>query len=377
MIHEHSHFHQNICLYNISIANFNYFLTQTGSTWFSESIYFYTVAPFGIFGILLNILSIIILVKLQDGSFSIFKYMRVFTINSLVLSLMIFLFIFTHLPRHFQFSITYLARFYRCVIMINLANMLNFYESVLNILIMLERISSFVLKYKKYTNIPPYKTSLLCLIGCILVCIPTYFLSKVQTQVDFIYHIEHFNESQIELKYCHKTEFSQSIYGKIIISMVIIIMNGLTVLVEIYLTTITLINFRKYLRKRSSLHSRNNKSKTLLLEIRRDEGENQITKKSSFKNIKSEGLSSILNKSSHNLIKMSLQFSFISSFANILVLFYNFIMLFNSENSLFYYYITFSACLATLIKLCLNFFFFYLYNSSFRKCFKEIFQFNR
>jgi hypothetical protein len=364
MIYEYSNFHQNTCLYNVSINNFDYFLTQTGSTWLSESIFFYLVTPFGIFGILLNILSLIILFKLQEGSFSIFKYMRVFTINSVLLSLMIFLFIFTHLPRHFQFSITYLARLYRCVIMINVANMLNFYESILNILIMLERISSFVLKFKKYTNIPPYRTSLLCLIGCIFICIPTYFLSYVKTQDEFIHDIEHYNESRVELKFCHKTYFSQTVYGKFFITIVILIMNGLTVLVEIYLTSITLVNFKRYLRKRSCLYSGNNKSRAQLLLGGQINNRNQVR------------FSTILNKSSHNLTKMSVQFSVISSFSNIFILFYNFVMLFKNENCFYYYYATFGACLITLIKLCLNFFFFYFYNSNFRKCFKNMFQFN-
>ena len=371
MIYEYSQFHQNICLYNVSIANFDYFLKQTGSTWFSESIYFYSVAPLGIFGILLNTLSFIILLKLQEGSFSIFKYMRVFTLNSIFLSSMIFLFIFTHLPRHFRFSITYFARFYRCVIMINVANMLNFYESILNVLIMLERISSFVLKFKKYTNIPPYRTSLFCFIVCVLICMPTYFVSEVKDQDKFIHDIEHYNESQVELKYCHKTNFSKTGFGKLIISIVITIMNGIIVVIEVYLTIITLVNFKKYLKKRSSLYTLNNKSKAMLLD------KNQINTNNLKYNTKREAdVSTVLNKSSHNLTKMSIQFSVISSFSNIFILFYNFVMLFKSDISLFYYYVTFGACFLTLVKLCLNFFFFYLYNASFRKCFKNYFKLN-
>ena len=222
-------------------SNLEKFLNLTGSTWLSETIYLYTVAPFGLTGIILNALNLVVLIKMPNAkhiSIPLLNYMKVYSINSILLSIMIFLFIFTHLPRYFQYSISYVARFYRCIIMINVANMLNFYESALYILIMLERISSFVLKFRKYTNIPCYKTSFLCLAFCCLICLPTYFMSYVKNDYEFNYELD--NNNQIIYRYCEKTEFGNSIYGKIIISIVILTMNGLTLIIEITLIILIL-----------------------------------------------------------------------------------------------------------------------------------------
>ena len=218
------------------------FLNLTGSTWLSETIYLYTVAPFGLTGIILNALNLVVLIKMKNAkhiSIPLLNYMKVYSINSILLSIMIFLFIFTHLPRYFQYSIgSFLSmhNYDQC----GKHNMLNFYESALFILIMLERISSFVLKFRKYTNIPCYKTSFLCLAFCCLICLPTYFMSYVKSDYEFNYELD--NNNQIIYRYCEKTEFGDSIYGTIIISIVILTMNGLTLIIEITLAVIILIN---------------------------------------------------------------------------------------------------------------------------------------
>ena len=188
--------------------NYEIFFEQTGSTWILERIYLYSVTPFGFLAVILNLVNLLTFLKFKIEPTSLIRYMKIFTLNSIMLSLMIFLFIFTHLPRHFSFSLSYPARLYRCVIMINVANMLNFYETILNILIMIERISSFVLKFKKYTNIPPYRTSFLCLILCIIICLPTYFMSYVKSQTDFEFDIENYHnqyDEQISYVFKHKT----------------------------------------------------------------------------------------------------------------------------------------------------------------------------
>ena len=354
------------------------FLIKTGSTWLLESIYLCSVLPFGFSAVILNIISLITFYRYKIEINPLIKYMKMFTLNSIFLSLMIFLFIFTHLPRYFTFSISYFARFYRCVIMINVANMLNFYETVLNILIMIERVSTFALKFRKYTKIPAYRTSIALFLLCNLICLPTYFLSSVKSDSSFVYDIEHYNQTFVEFKYCEKTNFSKSAYGKILISLVIVTMNGIALMMEISVTIVTIIYFKRYLRFKATLTHVRNKEKTAskfsINHISVYDSSNNVTSNSnnnSFK-LNCTSANNKMSKSNRNLTKMCIEFSILSAISNICILFYNLFLLFVGDNNYLYYYIVFAACLFTLIKLTSNFFFFYYYNSNFRKTFIDL-----
>ncbi len=65
-------------------------------------------------------------------------------------------------------------------------------------------------------------------------------MSYVKSDYEFNYELD--NNNQIIYRYCEKTEFGDSIYGKIIISIVILTLNGLTLIIEITLAVIILIN---------------------------------------------------------------------------------------------------------------------------------------
>lgn len=381
------------------IEKLEFFLIKTGNTWILETIYLYTVSPVGVVAIVLNIISLATLLKFKNVNTSQYKYLKIFTLNSLFLSMMIFFFIFTHIPRYDSFSLTYFARFYRCVIMINVANMLNFYEGVLNILIILERMSNFVLKFKKLTRIPPYIASGVFLIVCILICLPTFKLSTVKSQDDFLNTINNYNENNTVLSYCEKTEFSRSLFGKIIIALVIVIMNGITLIIEVTCTILAIYNFRKYLESRSNLMKNkndlnlnnlrvNNTNKVGHLDINNETSMvNEVTVNNTTgsvgennqKSSKMNNSNRNLSKVERNLTKMSIKFAILSSLSNICILFYNLFVLFVGDNNIFYYYLVFSACLFTLLKLSANFFFYYHYNKNFRvifqnfltKCFKK------
>jgi hypothetical protein len=356
---------------NLSNAEiFENFLILTGSTWISETIYLYTVTPLSIVGIILNTLNLIIFFKMvnNNSSSSLIGYMKVYSLNSIILSIMIFLFIFTHLPRYFQFSISYLARLYRCLIIINVSNMLNFYESLLYILIMMERISGFVLKYKKYTNIPCYKTSFFCLFICILICLPTYFMFNIKSESEFYNDIiQIVSNKNVSISYCEKTQFIDSIYGKILISIVIIIMNGVTLIIEITITIIAIVNFKRYLKKRCNFL---NKKKSIVMKTNQS---SVSTSANTNNQIIIDNLKVKMNRSSQNLTKMSIQFLILSIISNILVLFFNFLVLFKNDDNIYFYFLTQAASFFTLIKLSANFFFFYAYNYNFKNSFLKIF----
>jgi hypothetical protein len=367
------------------------FLLNTGNSWTLETVYLFTVLPFGVLAILLNIICLVTLFKFKNVKTSQYKYLKVFTLNSLFLSMMIFFFIFTHIPRYNDFSLTYFARFYRCVIMINVANMLNFYEGVLNILIVLERMSNFVLKFKSFTKIPPYLTSIVFLIICVFICLPTFKLSSVTSQNEFLKSINNYNESNPIFRYCEKSEFSKSIEGKIIIAFVIVIMNGITLIIEITCTIIAIYSFRKYLESRANLvnnkndQNRNNlrvnyqnrvgnydlNQSRVVAEVTINNTIGSIGENNNHISLRPNNASKNLSKAERNLTKMSIKFAILSSISNLCILFYNLFVLFIGDDNFFYYYLVFSACLFTLIKLSANFFFYYHYNKNFRVIFQN------
>jgi hypothetical protein len=143
-------------------------------------------------------------------------------------------------------------------------------------------------------------------------------------------------------RYCERTQFSGSLFGKLVLGLVILVMNFFTLVLELWFTSLSLIHFRNYVKKR------------LFIVARED---NQMS------------------QANRNLTKMSIQLSVLSTAASGFVLLYNLLILFMGDDNQFYYYITFGACLCVTLKMSLSFFFFYFYNNNFKRAFKRLFCF--
>ena len=141
--------------YNISFANWNFteqFLRRIGSSIELDSTYLFLISPIAVIGFLLNIISLVGLFKIRVRGTVLYNYLRIYTINSVILNIIAVGSICTYAPRYFDGSITYFSRVYRCIIFNYVSTTFYFFGNVMDILIVLERIAIFNKKVKKYID---------------------------------------------------------------------------------------------------------------------------------------------------------------------------------------------------------------------------------
>jgi len=90
------------------------FYMIVGSTWTLDSLYLFLVTPMGLLGLMLNAVSFGIFISKQFRSHTLFKYLQVYTFNSMILSATLSC-SFLISPRYlFDLSTSLSARIFKC-----------------------------------------------------------------------------------------------------------------------------------------------------------------------------------------------------------------------------------------------------------------------
>ena len=160
-----------------STYNLEYWLQYYGSTWTMDCLYVFALTPLSLLSFTMNILAFRVLSTSSFGSASIFRYLRLYVLNSSILSLILATtFVFSSY-RIFDFSNSYEALFYSSYFHGPL--LLTFYSfgGLLEIFITIERALTFMPKstLKKIINYNFFW--LILLIFSILINIPVYFIN--------------------------------------------------------------------------------------------------------------------------------------------------------------------------------------------------------
>ena len=92
--------------------------------------------------------------------------------------------IYTRIPQYTSLSLSYSARIIRCYSYF-IGSILFFFSNILNIFIIIERMTSFIIKLKKFTKWQPYKLCLSIFIFSILINTPFLFQFKVRSDSEF------------------------------------------------------------------------------------------------------------------------------------------------------------------------------------------------
>ena len=107
-----------------------------------------------------------------------YKYLKLITIQSLMLAFILLFCFCAFSPRLFKFSFTIIARIYRCRVFVYIGTSLYFFGSILDIIIALERLSIISRKKITFDFISPYKLSLVMFISCFIINLPLWFTFK-------------------------------------------------------------------------------------------------------------------------------------------------------------------------------------------------------
>jgi len=317
----------------------------------------------------------------------IFKYFKVYTINGLLLCFILEFCFYPRAIRYFGFSsFSLLSGIYRCKIMQFCYSFATF-STCIDICILLERISLFNKKYRKYLRIfseKPYLILLVCSIFSVIINIPIILTSDIRSESEFKEAILNDTKDKT-FTYCSRSNFSLSTFGKVLIFFVSFIRDFVFLLIEIILTFVSLYYLRKFFnRKTIILHSSSNQIKST--EINHYTKSNKSIEKIIFEKELPSTLSlneicsnsnqaeidgRICTKSnttkncSKKLQVMSLSFAAASILVNISCLANLFAFVFDMFGFSFII-TTFNVVFIAILKYFLTFFLFFIFNKSFR-----------
>jgi hypothetical protein len=225
----------------LAYVNEDTFLTRVGTRWWIDGIYLFVVCPLSLLGIILNFVSLFVLYQMNGNKFFIFKILKVYCINSIIILIIAFFSFYVGSPRYIGFRLDYIARTYYCVI-INYTG-ITFYliGNVLDIIIIIER-----------SSLKPFSTYIFLVIICHIIDIPCLFWYYVKNDEQMF---EDLVNSYLTSKFYGRCGrwFLFGNFPSYISN--IIIRDVLTLLLEVIFTLLTLYYFIKFQTKKAILLS--------------------------------------------------------------------------------------------------------------------------
>ena len=147
-----------------------------GSSMVLDSLVIFLATPFSLAGIILNSVSFYVLSNKKFESKIIFCYLRVYTLNSLLMCLLLSTY-FNITYNYFEITNTFLFRAYSSIVYVPIVTVLAFFSGFLDILISVERLLAFYPHMKKITSLKSYY---ILLVIVIIITLPYFFIYIIQ-----------------------------------------------------------------------------------------------------------------------------------------------------------------------------------------------------
>lgn len=207
----------------LDFISLNQWLENFLSYWSIDSLYLFIFTPVSFFGVFLNLLSFHILIKISNKS-NLFEYLKIYCLNSVILTLSATFLFLSRSRRYISESSSYWQIAYDTFVYIPIANTAYFIGSVLDIIILLDRLSAFNPTVKTFiTKISPLKTTLIIVSFCIAINFPYYFVYEPSSMsINTNLHASHL------FYFLNVTQFSESYLGTILLYIVYFIRDVLT-----------------------------------------------------------------------------------------------------------------------------------------------------
>ena len=334
-----------------------------GSIRILDYLTLYLMVPISLIGFLINWLCFFILNKQIFKAKQIFNYLKVYVINSSFICLLSATHFIAATKIFFEFTNTYEACSYGSNAYAYLLSASYFYSSYLDIYLSLERLSNFLPSFHlKIKNLSYKKLCLGLLIFSVVANIPFYF-AYTPIYVDVKLNVT----ESFRIYLADASDFGKSLIGKLSSGIVFFLRDVFTIIVELILNCITVILLKKQFSRKKKMVIENEIDDT----IDRTEGTSNNATSSGSKATHGKNSNSHTSKLNRNLTYTVLLICVFSIFAHVLTLVCT--SLFLLGGNLVTNYICFVANLFVSVKHFLNFFIFILFNSLFKKEFKNIF----
>jgi hypothetical protein len=335
-------------------------LTSIGSAYYIDCLWFYVNVPVSAIGIICNLLALIVL---QDRELSIplFKYLRLYCVNSVILNLAILMLFSSSVPRIFSWSNTseVLASI-GCYVITPVANLIYFFNTVIDILITFDRIGTFKPIAVKWMKLTPYKMSLAAFICCLAIDFPFFFAFSPGSFTVYL------NSTYAQtFRYSGLSSFAYTEVGKVLILIIYIVRDFLLMVVEIALSIASVYLLKQYMVRRASMFSKRGSDAA----VRASQMVNVASTVTAATNDHARnGNSSNADLNLSIMVSLMCLFSIIEHLAVLIASAYPYI---GSDNILIHL-LYFLAFFLTSVKHSLNFLLLYTFNKKFRSIARKL-----
>jgi hypothetical protein len=318
------------------------FYKKIGSTWIIDSIYLAIISPIGFIGFILNLFCFAILCKIKIKETKIYEYLKIYSLNSSLICLTFGFFFMSHSPRYFKDFTNYYVKFFVCRLFAYGTISLYFFNNVLDILIILDRISIFKPKLNVFRLDKPYVLCSIAFVMCFLINLFYYF------SIDIASNESYFESNSIS--YCEQNEFGKTRHGFILNLLLIVLRDIITLMLEIISSILVIHYYNKY------------KQMSIQILARNINNQNQSIDHNCVEvNIRKR-------EKRHHLMIMTIILSIFSFVTHIVVaVVFVFLVFIIFENRMIFYSLVVFGSFAMLFKHFITIFIFYYFNANFKK----------
>ena len=334
-----------------------------------DSIYLYFIIPFSLFCVFLNTLTLFLLIKSNIVQItSLNTLIKIYTFTSLMICLVVFGRGFENIPRFTSISLSFTGRIFSCQVTPYLTFYFVLFSNCLNIAILSERLSMFVIKFQSFSCKHPHELSRLLFVFSGLINLLIFFQRKVKSEDEFLRYKN--NPIQLmNLERCDKTDFSQTVFGKIGFIIAILINNFVTLIIESIASYQSIKYFKRFIKHKRDLINLNDhrmwKFNANTNEIYELSVINHNTQHACEENGDKE--KELIYELNVNLTRYIIGLNISSVLSNIISLIVSFYFIIFDRPSIFDKYFTISFDILILLKHGSLFFFLILFNRNFRK----------
>jgi len=308
---------------------------------YTDKLYLYLIFPLASFGALFNLVSLFIFCKKSFNQLALFKYIRVYTFSSFIVSFSLIFFILLTPFTFYDLSISYISRVYMCKILNYISVFFFFYQNTLDIFISIERALSFSTGFKNLKKKSPYLICFIVFLMCGLVNLPN----------NLVYDIVSNEDLYIKFKYCEISAFTQSSLGKILLIISFVVQGPIVLIGEITTNIISMVSFKSFMRRKAELNAQ-----------RLSVNESELERRKRLK----------IEKMNRQLLFMTFYLGIFSALNHVVQFSSQFVLfIFNLSPSVGAWFI-FIFAFAVTLKNFSNIFFYYHFNKQFRYCFYKL-----
>ena len=178
------------------------FFQRQSIDWINGSIQLFIVFPITSIGVILNIIAFLIVTQIKEHHLFLFRVLKLMCLNSTVLNLLFVFSFYKDSSRYIGYRYDLFERIVECIFFPFFNSLFYWADTVIDILLSIERLSIFLKQFKIITKSNPYIFYAFTLIICSILNLPSLLRSYPRTDSDMFQVLVNSMNSSIPIKRC-------------------------------------------------------------------------------------------------------------------------------------------------------------------------------